>query len=105
MALDHTARARAAWPFLVKQAKLQQYITYGGIANQIGLHHRAVRHFLGIIQEHCAANNLPPLQVLVANKRTGLPGCGYIASKRSGILLLKAKQKTCKYKWPKKAPF
>ena len=105
MVIDHKARARAAWPYLVKQARLQQNITYGSIAGLLGLHHRSARWFLSVIQEYCSANSLPPLQVLVVNKRTGIPGSGYVASKRSEKALQKAIRKTCSFSWPKKAPF
>ncbi len=84
MKIDHKKRARKAWKILTKCAKEgDEPFTYGSLCEKMGLHHRAAGHFLGVIQTFCAENKLPPLQGLVVNKKTRIPGCGYLGSKRT----------------------
>jgi len=56
----------------------KERITYGEASAQIGIHHRAIRFVLKLIQAHCLSNKLPPLTILVVN-RTGKLGSGFIA--------------------------
>lgn len=72
-------RACIAWEVLIDSAKKKEYITYKGLGDQIGIHHRSVRFTLGLIQDYCMENKLPPLTILVVNKSTGKPGDGFIA--------------------------
>ena len=77
MALDHESRARRAWPLLVSLAKRRhEPLTYAELGARLGLHHRASAWILDLIQEWCSRNRLPPLQALVVNARTRLPGSG-----------------------------
>lgn len=78
MAINQLERACAAWPVLVEVARRHETISYGGLGGKIGVHHRAVRYVLGIIQDYCLAENLPPLTILVVNG-SGRPGDGFIA--------------------------
>lgn len=103
--IDHTARARLAWPVLAKCAKNGKRISYGKLANAIGLHHRSARWFLCIIQEECRRQKLPPLQALAVNKATGFPGSGYVASKRKGKAYGQVLEQVAEYNWPNRAPF
>ena len=75
--------ARKVLPILVRQAKAQQPITYGGIGAETGLHpHRHLNHVLGFIGEDLQAVSealgyeVPPLMPLAVQKSTGLPGGG-----------------------------
>jgi len=80
--VDQFERAGRAWYILVECSKNKQSITYGQLADKMGLHPRVCGYFLGLIQEHCKTKKLPALQSLVVNKRTRTPGNGYIASPR-----------------------
>lgn len=48
------------------------------LAASVGVHHRAVGHFLSCIQDHCLEEKLPPLTILVVGA-SGMPGDGFIA--------------------------
>jgi putative restriction endonuclease len=73
-------RAYRAWPILTRCAKKNEPITYGQLALEIGVHHRAISFVLGIIQDYCLKQELPPLTILVVNASTKKPGDGFIAS-------------------------
>lgn len=107
MAIDHHARARKAWRQLVKCARAKQgnLISYGKLAGEQGLHHRSASWFLGVIQEYCADQNLPPLQALAVNRRTMLPGAGYRGSPTTAKLHQRAVKKVRSFAWPMRAPF
>jgi len=78
MEVNQAQRAYLAWPILVAQAKSNKTITYKQLGDAIGIHHRAVRFVLGLIQDYCMDEKLPPLTILVINQ-TGKPGGGFIA--------------------------
>lgn len=105
--INQEQRARAAWPILVKLARGGKApITYGELGLQLGLHHRSVGSFLGVIQEYCRRQGLPKLQSLVVNKATRVPGSGYRGSRiaaehRRDV----AKVHAYGPDWPRKAPF
>lgn len=77
-------RASIGWEILIKLANKKDLTTYGEIAEKMNIHHRTVRFFLGLIQDFCMKNNLPPLTILVINKK-GKQGDGFIASNRDRI--------------------
>lgn len=105
MPIDHYARARRAWPLLVQRAKNGEApYTYGELCTQLGLHHRAAGWFLGVIQEYCYRHKLAPLQALAVNKKTRLPGYGYIGSPRTPAAHGRALAKVRNEKWPFKIP-
>jgi len=105
MSIDHEARAREAWKHLVKLAKTNEIVHYEDIAVLLGLHHRSASWFLGVIQQHCNAYRLPPLQALVVNKKTKLPGHGYNSSAIDYKTHSRVLKKVRSYPWPKNAPF
>lgn len=107
MKIDQHARARLAWKHLVKIARNKETssICYSDLAKLMKLHHRATRWFLGVIQEQCALQGLPPLQALVVNKITGLPGTGFTGSPRDRKSYEKAVKQVREFHWPPKAPF
>lgn len=78
--INQLERARLAWDVLIQVARTQNLITYKGLGDRIGVHHRAIRYVLGPIQDYCmeAVPRLPPLTILVVNG-SGLPGTGFIA--------------------------
>jgi len=76
--INHIERARLAWQVLIEVARARDTITYGGLGNRIGVHHRAIRYVLSPIQDYCIEEKLPPLTILVVNG-TGRPGTGFIA--------------------------
>ncbi len=77
--VNQEQRAFSAWTILTNCARENEPITYGELARQLNIHHRAIRFILGVIQDFCMTNELPPLTILVLNKQTGLPGDGFIA--------------------------
>lgn len=77
--VNQEQRAFSAWTILTSCARKNEPITYGELGRQLSIHHRAIRFILGVIQEFCMTNELPPLTILVLNKQTGLPGEGFIA--------------------------
>ena len=74
--------AQTILPVLVRQAMARQKITYGTLGEEIGVHHRALRHPLDHIGNTVLelgkrwSEEIPPIQTLVVNKETGLPGEG-----------------------------
>jgi hypothetical protein len=106
MRIDHFRRARAAWPLLAGRALngLPPY-TYREICDEIGVHWRSAHHFLGIIRRHCSASGLPPLQVLVVNAATRLPGQGCAGVPRTRVAYEIALRAIYAHRWPIAAPF
>ncbi len=75
--MTRTERALQVWQVLIGAAHQQQTLTYGQLANRIGLAGAGVlAQFLGVVMKYCAANGLPPLTCLVVNQTTGIPGSG-----------------------------
>jgi hypothetical protein len=106
MSIDHVSRAKKAWPLLVQRAKEKNGspFTYGELCAELGLHPRSASWFLGVIQSYCKRHNLPPLQALVVNKKTRLPGRGYTGSPSTRDDHDLELSKVRKYRWPSKAP-
>jgi len=77
--VNQHARAYRAWEILTSQAAKKNTITYETLASRLGIHHRAVRFVLDLIQSYCLEQKLSPLTILVISKSTGLPGKGFIA--------------------------
>ncbi|GLQ72712.1 HNH endonuclease [Vibrio penaeicida] len=78
MAINQVERAYKAWPILAQRARARKTITYKELGDAIGVHHRAIRFVLGVIQDYCLAEKIPPLTILIINS-TGKPGDGFIA--------------------------
>ncbi len=97
--IDQRERAARAWQILTAQAEKGKPITYGELAHRMGVHHRVCRFFLGLIQDYCMGAGLPPLQSLVVNKRTGVPGEGYHATARHDTRIREAHGKVFDFSW------
>jgi hypothetical protein len=76
-------RAREAFPILVRQAIAGEKITYSDLADELGMTNaRNLNYVLGAIGKAIKelanewAQEIPPLQCLVVNKNTGMPGEG-----------------------------
>lgn len=76
-------RARSALPILVRQAKAGSTLFYSDLAEELGMPNpRNLNYVLGCIGqtlEHLSKKwgiKIPPIQALVVNKNTGLPGEG-----------------------------
>jgi hypothetical protein len=75
-------RAKQALPLLVRQAQTQTEITYGDLAQELGMRARNLNFVLGCIGRSLIAlaekwnETIPPIQTIVVNKHTGLPGKG-----------------------------
>ena len=76
-------RARAALPILARQAKAGSTLFYSNLAQELGMPNpRNLNYVLGSIGqtlEHLSKQwkkKIPPIQALVVNKSTGLPGEG-----------------------------
>jgi hypothetical protein len=76
-------RAREALPLLVRQAEAARTIEYNEIARELGMPNpRNLNYVLGAIGNtlgelsESRREGIPPIQCLVINKNTGLPGEG-----------------------------
>lgn len=76
-------RARATLPLLVRQARAEQPISYGQLAEELGIPNpRNLNYVLGAIGRALVSlsqewgEEVPPIQALVRNQATGLPGEG-----------------------------
>ena len=94
--VNQEQRAFRLWKVLVEVSTKNELISYGQAAKRIGIHHRALRFVLSLIQEHCLANNYPPLTILVVNK-SGMPGNGFIAYDLNNFQ--EGKRKVHRYPW------
>lgn len=67
--------ASRALPYLVECAKAHRTVTYGELADKVGVHVRAVRHFLYYIRDEiCIPRRLPLLTAIVVHKGDEQPG-------------------------------
>lgn len=71
-------RAYEIWPILVGNAIQRKKMTYGTLAETIGMPGaaRGMREYLNPIMCYCAIHELPPLTGTVVNQDTGRPGLG-----------------------------
>lgn len=77
-------RARQAFPYLVRQAIMGETIYYSDLAKELGIpNERNLNYVLGSIGTTLVElaeqkkESIPPIQCLVINKATGLPGDGF----------------------------
>jgi hypothetical protein len=74
--------ARRTLPVLVRQAKAGQPLSYSQLASELGVHHRTLAWPLGAIGNALLnlgaswQRKVPPIQAVVVNQATGLPGEG-----------------------------
>jgi putative restriction endonuclease len=94
--INQHQRAKKAWEVLIQVAKREDFLQYKELGGKIGIHHRAIRFVLAIIQDYCSLNNLPPLTILVGNK-LGIPGKGFTAWDSSNIK--EGKHKVYNHNW------
>jgi len=78
MSINQEERAYKVWKVLIVCAEKDKTITYQALGEKIGIHHRAVKHPLDLIQTYCLEEKLPPLTILVVNK-AGQLGQGFTA--------------------------
>lgn len=100
----HRQRAYSAWPILVEAAKSKSPLTYRQLSDAIGVHWRVANLYLGVIQKYCKDKELPPLQALAVNGRTGLPGSGYYGSSNDKKAHSAALEKVSYHEWGKEIP-
>ena len=76
----YQTRARAILPILVRQAIAHQKIPYGKLAEELNLHWRVLNYPLGCIGDTLLElseqwqKEIPPIQGIVVNEETELPG-------------------------------
>ena len=101
--VDQYERARRAWPILIECAcdRSRQPMTYGELAKRMGIYHRVCQFFLSIIQDYCRNHKpeLPPLQSLVVNKHTRVPGGGYVATPRDRHSIEQVQNRVFDFQW------
>ena len=68
--------ARAIWPVLVELAEKGNVTTYTEIAEAVGFGSSRLSRQLEPIYRYCMAKGLPPLTILVVEKRTRKPSPG-----------------------------
>ena len=80
MTSDKYFRAWEIWPIFVDKASRRETITYGELAESIGIPGAAhgMGEYLNPIMWYCANQGLPPLTAVVVNQDTGRPGAGLI---------------------------
>ena len=91
-------QAEQLWPILVAVAESQAQslanITYQHLAMRMGLKtdHAAHRLYkaLSIVNRYCLFNNEPPLNVVVVNPLTGLPGADFVLPLRKTTEMVRA---------------
>lgn len=98
----YQVRARAALPLLVRQAKAGVPVFYSDLAEELGMPNpRNLNYVLGSIGQSMERlskawkTKVPPIQCLVINKSTGLPGegIGWFLSKKKDFATLPRRQK------------
>ncbi|WP_227107773.1 hypothetical protein [Chromobacterium rhizoryzae] len=98
----YQVRARAALPLLVRQAEAGAPISYSALAEELGVPNpRNLNYVLGSIGQSLERlskawkTRVPPIQCLVVNKSTGLPGegIGWFLVKKEDFSALPLRQK------------
>jgi len=102
-AMTASERAAQIWPLLMLAARNHQILTYGILADLIGVPRPGLGQLLEPIQSYCLLKGLPPLTVLVVSSKTGLPGRGFVAAQDIPSTLMKV-FKVDLEKWPKPTP-
>ena len=98
----YQVRARAALPLLVRQAEAGAPVFYSDLAEELGMSNpRNLNYVLGSIGQSLKLlskawkSKVPPIQCLVVNKNTGLPGegIGWFLVKKEDFSRLPLRQK------------
>lgn len=104
MAVNHIARAQAAWPILLRTARRRTKISYSELCGAMGLHPRAASYLLNVIHQYCLLYELPPLVALVVSKSSKIPGVGYTVTSRGGMRYEAALQDVYDFEWSDRVP-
>jgi len=104
MAINHIARAQAAWPILIRTARRRGRISYSELGHSVGIHVRAVMPLLHVIHQYCQVYEMPPLVAMVVSKTTGIPGIGYNLSSRGGMDYDALLNEIYDFDWPDRVP-
>ncbi|MBA7508706.1 hypothetical protein ES705_00638 [subsurface metagenome] len=83
--INQEQQAFFAWGILIDYAKQRKKITYKELTAKMGVHYRASRYFLEVIQSYCMQQKYPPLTILAISTSTGMPGSGFIAWDRDDL--------------------
>ena len=78
--MNVSERAWQVWPILAFAARNRQTLTYELLGQLTGMAIPGLGAVLEPIQSYCLLHGLPALSALVVNKKTGLPGIGFIAA-------------------------
>lgn len=81
--------------------KLLTPLTYGQIAERIGIHPRAMKFPLAKIQDECRDKGWPTITVLVVDQSTGMPNSGCDAYGERAVARARAELGTVE--WPDQA--
>jgi len=82
--VNNAQRALQIWQVLIGAAHNRQTLTYAQIGELIGLPAQGLGRPLEGVYQHCRAQGLPPLTVLVVSAHTGHPAGGYEPVKEEG---------------------
>ncbi len=104
MAVNHIARAQAAWPVLIRTARRRTKISYSELCGAIGLHPRAASYLLSVIHQYCQIYELPPLVALAVSKSSQIPGAGYTVTSRGGLSYEAALEEVYNFNWSDRVP-
>lgn len=93
---EHTIeRARHALPHLIECAQKGKTITYGELADRIGVHHRAIPPILYYLRDEiCIPRNLPLITAIVIHKADHRPGDSWLPG---GTRDLTEEEKRCRF--------
>jgi hypothetical protein len=96
----YQSRARVALPLLVRQAEAGSPILYSNLAEELGMPNpRNLNYVLGSIGQSLEdlskkwKTKVPPIQCLVINKNTGMPGEGFVLMRKEEFSSLPLRQK------------
>jgi hypothetical protein len=102
---DQEARAREAWPLLVRRVQTEDGpFTYKELCELLGYHHRAADHFLAVIQNYCLQRGLPNLTSFAVDVKHRVPGPGYRGD-RSPEGFNRELERVRRHVWPVEPPF
>lgn len=99
---EYQKRARAALPLLVRQAEAGTPVLYSDLATELGMPNpRNLNYVLGSVGQSLEllsiewGEKVPPIQCLVVNKATGLPGegVGWFVLKKEDFAALPSRRK------------
>ncbi len=79
--MNRSERSCQIWSVLALAARNRQSLTYGMLSRLIGVPAAGLGKLLEPIQSYCILKELPPLTLLVVQKKTGLPGSGFVGAK------------------------